>query len=160
MSDAVFKYDFTPHKTLLSNLKIGIVTAMWNSDVTSELYRGALDTLISLGVSNKNVIELQVAGAFELPLGASQLIHKSHCDGVIALGCVIKGDTPHFDYVCDGATQGIMTLMLATQKPIGFGLITTLNHQQALERTGGIHGHKGREAAETVLQQLIEYQNL
>ena len=95
-----------------------------------------------------------------MPLGASQLIHKSYCDGVIALGCVIKGDTPHFDYVCDGATQGIMTLMLATQKPIGFGLITTLNHKQALERTGGIHGHKGREAAETVLQQLIEYQNL
>jgi len=160
VSDAVFKYDFSPHKFLLSNLKIGIVTAMWNSDITSELKNGANSKLVELGIKPHNIIKIDVAGAFELPLGASQLINISRCDGVIVLGCVIKGDTPHFDYVCDGATQGIMSVMLKTQKPIGFGLITTLNNQQALERTGGIHGHKGTEAAETVLQQLIEYQNL
>lgn len=133
---------------------------MWNADITSLLNQGAIKTLLNLGVKEHNIKQLNVAGAYELPLGALKLFSNSRCDGVIALGCVIKGDTPHFDYVCEGATQGIMKLMLEVQKPVGFGLITTLNKEQAFERTGGVHGHKGQEAAETVLHQLIEYQNL
>ncbi len=133
---------------------------MWNQDITSALKEGAIDRLLHLGVKLNNIFLLDVPGAFELPLAASQLFKQKHCDGVIALGCVIKGDTPHFDFVCQGATQGIMSVGLEVQKPLGFGLITTFTHQQALERTGGIHGHKGVEAAETVIQQLIEYQNL
>lgn len=160
MSDAVFKYDFSPHTFFLSTQKIGIVTAMWNLDITSELKTGAEKALYNAGVKQSNIVRLDVPGAFELPLGALKLIKQSHCDAVITLGCVIKGDTPHFEYVCDGATQGIMSIIIQHNKPIGFGLITTLNHQQALDRTGGIHGHKGVEAAETVLQQLIAYQNL
>ncbi len=160
MSDAVFKYDFPPHAFFLSTQKIGIVTAMWNLDITSELKSGAEKALETAGILPSHVIHFDVPGAFELPLGALKLLTQSHCDAVIALGCVIQGDTPHFDYVCDGATQGIMSIITQYQKPIGFGLITTLNHQQALERTGGKHGHKGVEAAETVLQQLIAYQNL
>ncbi len=160
MSDAVFKYDFTPHIHFLTNQKVGIVTAMWNQDITSVLKHGAIESLLGLGIKPHNVFQINVPGAFELPLGALQLFKQKHCDAVIALGCVIKGDTPHFDYVCQGATQGIMSLGLQVEKPIGFGLITTLTHKQAVERTGGIHGHKGVEATETVLQQLIEYQNL
>ena len=133
---------------------------MWNHDITSELKSGAEQALQSAGILSSHVVRFDVPGAFELPLGALRLFNQSHCDAVIALGCVIQGDTPHFDYVCDGATQGIMSVIIQIQKPIGFGLITTLNHQQAVERTGGMHGHKGVEAAETVLQQLIAYQNL
>ncbi len=160
MSDAVFKYDFSPHAFFLSTQKIGIVTAMWNLDITSELKTGAEQALLSAGIQPTHVVQFEVPGAFELPLGTLRLFNQCHCDAVIALGCVIQGDTPHFDYVCDGTTQGIMSIIIQIQKPIGFGLITTLNHQQAVERTGGIHGHKGVEAAETVLQQLIEYQDL
>ena len=133
---------------------------MWNLDITSELKSGAEQALYKAGIKQSNLVTLDVPGAFELPLGALKLLKPAHCDAVVVLGCVIKGDTPHFDYVCDGATQGIMSIITQYHKPIGFGLITTLNHQQAVDRAGGIHGHKGVEAAETVLQQLIAYQNL
>lgn len=133
---------------------------MWNHDITSELRLGAEQALYNAGIKESNIVRIDVPGAFELPLGAINLLKQRHCDAVVTLGCVIKGDTPHFDYVCDGATQGIMSIIIQHHKPIGFGLITTLNHQQALDRTGGVHGHKGVEAAETVLQQLIAYQNL
>lgn len=160
VSDAVFQYDFSPHAFFLSTQKIGIVTAMWNLDITLELKKGAKQALHNAGVKPSNVVCIDVPGAFELPLGALKLIKQSHCDAVVALGCVIQGDTPHFDYVCEGATQGIMSVMIQFHKPIGFGLITTLDYQQAVDRTGGKHGHKGVEAADTVLQQLISYQNL
>lgn len=160
MSDKVFKFDYSPYQHLISKYKVGIATSMWNIDITSELKKGALESLLAMGVSKSHIESIDIPGAFELPLAAQILFDKSDVDAVICLGCVIKGDTPHFDYVCDGATKGVMDVTLKNKKPVGFGLITTLNEVQAWERTGGIHGHKGKEAAETVIQQLIAFENL
>lgn len=160
MSNAGFQYHFSPHSQLIGSLKIGIVTSVWNESITNLLRDGAVNRLLSLGVAQNNISTLSVPGAFELPLGASQLFEKSQCHAVLCLGCVIKGDTPHFDFVCQGATDGIMRVGLDYKKPCVYGLITTFNEDQARERAGGAHGHKGIEAVDTALQQIIEYQKL
>lgn len=129
---------------------------MWNDHVTSPLLDGAKSQLVSLGVASTNIIELLVPGAFELPFGAQILFEKhKELDAVICLGCVIKGETPHFDYVCQGATTGIMEVGLKYNKPCIYGLITVNNLEQAQERIGGSHGHKGIESAQTAIIQII-----
>lgn len=133
---------------------IGIVTAAWNEHITGLLKQGALETLAANGVSADRIRILDVPGSFELPLGAQKLAQLSEVDAVITLGCVIKGDTPHFDYVCQAATMGILEVGLKYNKPVVFGVITVNNENQALERAGGRHGHKGCEGALTALQML------
>lgn len=129
---------------------------MWNEHITSPLLDGAKSQLASLGVANSNIIELFVPGAFELPFG-SQILFEKHLelDAVICLGCVIKGETPHFDYVCLGATQGIMNVGLKYNKPCIYGLITVNTLEQAKDRIGGNQGHKGIESAQTAIIQII-----
>lgn len=160
MSNAGFQYQSSQQPHLLESLKIGIVTSVWNSEITDKLKLGAKERLIASGIRDQNIFTLSVPGAFELPLGAAKLFDAHHLDAVLCLGCVIKGDTPHFDFVCQGATEGIMRVGLDFKKPCVYGLITTFTEEQAWDRTGGQHGHKGMEAAETALQQIIEYQNL
>lgn len=132
-------------------IKIGVVVSIFNDEVTSKLEDGALDYLESC---ENVIIELvRVPGAVEIPLTCQWLFDRS-CDGVVALGAVIRGETSHYDYVCMSVTQGITQVMLQNKKPIAFGILTTENEKQALERVGGKHGHKGEEAAQVVMEML------
>ena len=123
--------------------------------MTGRLLNGALDELKQWGITEQNIVVLPVPGAFELPWGAQHLFEENQVDAVLTLGCVIKGDTPHFDFVCLGATNGVMQVGLKYNKPCVFGLITTLTEDQAEDRVGGRNGHKGKEAAQTAIFQLI-----
>ncbi len=135
-----------------STLKVGIVVAEWNYDITSKLLKGAYDTLIANGVKPINIIVKWVPGSFELVFGARMLSEDYDLDAVIVLGCVIRGDTPHFEYVCSGVTQGITQLNLTEEIPFIFGLLTNDTMQQSIDRSGGIHGNKGDEAAVTAIK--------
>lgn len=135
-----------------SGMRFGIVVADWNREVTGALLNGAINTLRNHGVNNEDIITRHVPGTFELTLGAQWLAEYDDLDGVICLGCVIQGETPHFTYICQGVTQGITQLNLDYNIPFIFGVLTTLTLQQALERAGGVHGNKGDEAAVTAIQ--------
>jgi 6,7-dimethyl-8-ribityllumazine synthase len=141
-------------KLKLGNKKFAIVVAEWNEEITEPLFQGARDALIQLGVKKSNIIRKNVPGSFELPLAAQWEADKKDISAVICLGCVIQGDTPHFDYVCQGVTYGIMKVSLKTNKPVAFGVLTTLNKHQAMDRAGGKLGNKGEEAALTVVKML------
>lgn len=133
--------------------KIGVVTARFNNPVTEKLEKGALDQLMAHGVSEDNIMAVRVPGAVEIPLAAQKLLDLG-CDGVVAIGAVIRGDTAHFDYVCNSVERGCTELQLQYKKPIGFGVITTENAEQAYARCGGDKGNKGAEAAEVVIEML------
>ncbi len=138
----------------LSSKKFAIIVAEWNENITGALYDGAYQALLSLGAKKNNIIRKDVPGSFELPLAAQWMAEKKDIDGVICIGCVIQGDTPHFDYICQAVAYGVMKLNLKTSKPIIFGVLTVLNKQQALERAGGKLGNKGEEAAVTLVRML------
>jgi len=128
--------------------------AEWNEDITEALYEGARDGLIQLGVKKTNIIRKNVPGTFELTVGALWMAEKKEIDAVICLGCVIQGDTPHFDYICQGVAYGITEVNIKTRKPVIFGVLTTLTKKQAVERAGGKLGNKGEEAAVTAVKML------
>lgn len=134
--------------------RIAIVASRFNNEITDRLLKGCLSELLKSGVKKENISVAWVPGAFEIPIVAQELILRKKCDGVIALGAVIRGETPHFDYVCDGLVQGIMKLQLKFRKPVAFGVLTTNTDKQAMERSGGKQGNKGRECAQVVLQIL------
>ena len=135
-----------------SNMRFGIVVSEWNSNITGALLQGAIATLKKHGAKEENMIVQTVPGSFELTYGSAQMIKSGKVDAVIALGCVVRGDTPHFDYVCAGATQGIAYLNATTDVPVIYGLITTNNMEQAEERSGGKLGNKGDECAITAIK--------
>lgn len=134
--------------------KVGIVYAEWNDKITYALRDGAIKTLLENGVEQKNIVLASVPGSFELIYGASQMVKSGEFDAVIAIGCVIRGDTPHFDYICEGVTAGLSRLNVEYDTPVIFGLITTNNMLQAEERSGGRLGNKGDECAVTALQMM------
>ena len=136
----------------LTGLKIGIIQAVWNEEITNILREGAEGLLIERGLKPSQLIHVRVSGAMELPLAALWLLEK--VDGVIVLGCVVRGGTPHFEYVCQGTTQGIIDVQLKIQKPVIYGLLTVNTEEEAWDRAGGKYGNKGREAGATLLQQL------
>jgi len=138
----------------LSKKTIAIVVAEWNEAITGALYEGAYKGLIDLGIDKKNIERVNVPGTFELTLGALRMAEKKNIDAVICLGCVIQGETPHFDYICQAAAYGITEVNIKTGKPVIFGVLTTLNKKQALERAGGKYGNKGEEAAVTAIKML------
>ena len=140
-------------KSLLKK-KFAIVVAEWNEEITGALYEGAVDGLVANGIKKENIIRKDVPGTFELTLGAQWMADKKDIDAVICLGCVIQGETPHFDYICQAVAYGITEVNLKSKKPIIFGVLTTLNQKQALERAGGKYGNKGEEAALTALKML------
>lgn len=134
--------------------KIGFVVAEWNANITKSLLEAAYQNLLNEGVKGENIIIKSVPGAFELSLGAQYMAQISNIDAVIVLGCVIMGDTPHFDYICQSVSYGITEVGLKYNKPVIFGVLTTLTLEQAQERCGGKHGNKGHEAAMTALKML------
>jgi 6,7-dimethyl-8-ribityllumazine synthase len=155
VSTASFSFDFSEHLNEIKSFRLGITWSIWNEHITGRLLNGALDELKQWGITEQNIVVLPVPGAFELPWGAQHLFEENQVDAVLTLGCVIKGDTPHFDFVCLGATNGVMQVGLKYNKPCVFGLITTLTEDQAEDRVGGRNGHKGKEAAQTAIFQLI-----
>jgi 6,7-dimethyl-8-ribityllumazine synthase len=135
-----------------SKMRFGIVVSDWNSHVTHALLDGAVKTLKKHGATGNNIIVKHVPGSFELTLGAQFLAEYDDLDAVICLGCVIQGETPHFNYICQSVTYGITKLNLEYNIPFIFGVLTTLNMEQALDRAGGKHGNKGDEAAVTAIK--------
>ena len=146
-------YDFN-QVPQANQMRFGIVVSEWNPAITGALLEGAVNTLKRHGAQEENIIVKTVPGSFELTFGSHCLIESGQVDAVIALGCVIRGDTPHFDYVCMGATQGIAQLNATSQVPVIFGLITTNNLAQAEERAGGKLGNKGDECAVTAIKMV------
>ena len=138
----------------LKGKRIGIVVSEWNDQITDSLLAAAHQVLVEQNAKTKNIIVKYVPGSFELPLGAQLLASEKNIDGVICLGCVIQGETPHFDFICDAVANGITTVGLKFNKPVVFGVLTTNNLQQALDRAGGKHGNKGEEAANSLIKML------
>ncbi|EIM74082.1 6,7-dimethyl-8-ribityllumazine synthase [Nitritalea halalkaliphila LW7] len=143
----------------ISGKKFGIVVSEWNDSITEALYSGALDTLLRHGAKKENLYRYDVPGSFELTLGAQYLAQEEEIDAVICLGCVIQGETRHFDFICDAVAHGITEVGMKYNKPVIFGVLTPDNQQQALDRAGGKHGNKGDEAAITAIKMLGFFQS-
>ena len=137
-----------------SGMKFGVVVSEWNEQVTASLLEGTLETLKKHKVSEENIYVRTVPGSFELPFGARVVGESFSPDAVICLGCIIKGETSHFDYICQGVTQGITELNLDYDIPYIYGVLTTDTLQQALDRAGGKYGNKGDEAAITAIKMV------
>ena len=150
-----YKKDTLPN---VSNLKFGIVVSQWNKEITDGLFNGAYSTLIDCGVLEKNIKKLEVPGSFELIFG-TKILSKKNVDAIICLGSVIKGETKHFDYVCQGVTNGIKDLNISLGIPVIFGVLTDNTMDQAINRSGGKHGNKGVEAAITAIKMADLNQN-
>ena len=133
------------------NLTVGLVVSEWNEDITESLYSGAYDTLVERGVISNNIKRINVPGSFELVYGSKKMI-QSNVDVVIAIGCVIKGETEHFNYICHSVSNGIIDLNINFNTPVVFCVLTDNNKQQSVDRSGGKHGNKGVEAAITALK--------
>lgn len=137
-----------------STMRFGIVVSEWNSTVTGALLQGAVDTFLRHGVKEENLITMTVPGSFELVYGSARMVKSGQVDGVVAIGCVIRGDTPHFDYICEGTTQGLADLNREGSVPVIYGLLTCNTMQQALDRCGGELGNKGDECAVTAIKMV------
>ena len=137
-----------------SNKIVGIVVSEWNTPITQSMLKSATETLIAAGVKETDIIIEYVPGTVELTFGAKVLIEESLAHAVIVLGCVIQGDTRHFDYVCDSVTQGITQLNINYPTPVIFGVLTTDNLEQAEARAGGTHGNKGEDCAIAALKMI------
>ena len=138
----------------IDDKKFAIVVSEWNDKVTEALYEAAKSTLLKHGAVEENIIRKNVPGSFELTLGAQWMARDEGIDAVICLGCVIQGETRHFDFICEAVAQGITEVGLKFNKPVIFGVLTPDNEQQALDRAGGKHGNKGDEAAITAIKML------
>jgi 6,7-dimethyl-8-ribityllumazine synthase len=138
----------------ISDKRFAIVVAEWNEEVTEALCSGAYKTLLEYGAKAENIVRANVPGSFELTLGAQIYAQKAEIDAVIAIGCVIQGETKHNDYINHAVAQGLTNVSLKYNKPVIFGVLTPNTQQQALDRAGGIHGNKGDEAAMTAIKML------
>jgi 6,7-dimethyl-8-ribityllumazine synthase len=134
--------------------KFAIIVSEWNEEVTESLYNGALETLLKYGAKRPHIYRKNVPGSFELPLAAQWMAQVDEIDAVICIGCVIQGETKHFDFICQAVAQGITEVGLKYNKPVIFGVLTPNTQQQALDRAGGKHGNKGDEAAITAIKML------
>ncbi len=154
MTTDLSKYDATtlPGADVLKRQRYAIIVADWNSDITYPMAQGALETLEKHGVDEDNIVILHVPGTVELTYAAARTINEyADMDAIIVIGCVIQGDTPHFDYVCQSVTQGVAILNAQGHVPVIFSVLTTLDKQQALDRAGGKLGNKGIEGAVTAI---------
>ncbi|MFV8373963.1 6,7-dimethyl-8-ribityllumazine synthase [Flavobacterium sp. LB1P71] len=129
------------------DFRFGIVVSEWNDSITEGLYKGAIEALLENQVPARHIIRWNVPGSFELIYGSKKMLQTQNVDAVIAIGCVIQGQTKHFDFVCEGVTQGIKDLNVQTDIPVIFCVLTDNTMQQSIDRSGGIHGNKGTEAA-------------
>jgi 6,7-dimethyl-8-ribityllumazine synthase len=142
-----------------TGMKFGIVVSEWNYEVTGTLANGAVETLKKHGVLDENILIKHVPGSFELTLGGQFFAEYTDVDAVILLGCVIQGETRHFDFICQGVAKGATDLNIKYNLPVIFGVLTTANQQQALDRAGGKLGNKGDEAAVTALKMAVLQNN-
>ncbi len=138
----------------LSTSHIAVITADWNDDITHPMRDQCIEKLLSYGAVSENITQIEVPGAFELPGAAKMILSNQKVDAVICIGCVIKGETKHDEYISNAVATGIMNLSVISGKPIIFGVLTPNDHQQALDRAGGQHGNKGIEAADTCAKML------
>ena len=154
MTTDLSKYDASqlPSADVLGRQRYAIVVADWNSEITYAMAQGAMDTFVKQGVLRENIDVVHVPGAVELTYGAARLMREERIDAIIVIGCVIQGDTPHFDYVCQSVTQGVAILNAQGKVPVIFSVLTVLNRQQALDRCGGQLGNKGVEGAVTAIK--------
>ncbi|MDR0937732.1 MAG: 6,7-dimethyl-8-ribityllumazine synthase [Mediterranea sp.] len=135
-------------------MRFGIIVSEWNYNITGSLLRGALDTLKKYHVPDEHILVKTVPGSFELTFAANQMMESCDVDGIIILGCVVRGETPHFDYVCQGVTQGATQLNATADIPVIYGVLTTNTMEQAEERAGGRLGNKGDECAITAIKMV------
>lgn len=138
----------------VQTMRIGIVVSEWNNDITDNLLRGAMETLTECGASLDHLKIIYVPGSFELPSGAQMLLENSSVEAVITLGCVIRGETPHFDFVCQTCADGVKDVALKYKKPVIFGVLTDNTLEQSRARSGGNLGNKGVEAAVTAIKMI------
>lgn len=141
-------------KSILKPVSIAIVTSRFNEEITTALYEGAVARLDELGICSDNITAVWVPGAVEIPIVAQRFAELDRIDAVICLGAVIKGDTDHYQYVCEQVNYGCQQVALQTRKPIIFGILTTHNQQQAQERIGGSQGHYGRHSADCAYEMI------
>ncbi len=154
MTTDLSKYDANqlPNADVLGRQRYAIIVADWNSEITYPMAQGAVDTLVKHGVPEDNIDIMHVPGTVELTYGAARIMREERMDAVIVIGCVIQGETPHFDYVCQSVTQGVAALNAQGKVPVIFSVLTVLNQQQALDRCGGKLGNKGIEGAYTAIR--------
>lgn len=154
MTTDLSKYDANqlPSADVLGRQRYAIIVADWNSEITYAMAQGAFDTLVKHGVEEDNIDVIHVPGTVELTYGAARIMREERVNAVIVIGCVILGETPHFDYVCQSVTQGVSTLNAQGKVPVIFSVLTVLNQQQALDRCGGKLGNKGIEGAYTAIR--------
>jgi 6,7-dimethyl-8-ribityllumazine synthase len=143
-----------------SEKKFGIVVSEWNYAITGSMAKAAVETLLKHGATDQDIIIKYVPGSYELTLGAQFFVDYTDVDAIICIGCVIKGETPHFDYICQAVAQGITRVALDNSIPVIFGVLTTNNLEQAQDRSGGKHGNKGVEAAVTAIKMVALEQDL
>lgn len=137
-----------------ADFKIGICTSEWNNEITFNLQKGAVEALIKHGVKEENILQRLVPGSFELPIAADLMLKNHELDAVICLGCVIRGETSHFDYVCQSTALGVKDVSLKYSRPVIFGVLTDDNIEQSRARSGGKYGNKGIEAAISALKMI------
>ena len=154
MTTDLSKYDVNqlPSADVLGRQRYAIIVADWNSEITYAMAQGAVDTFLKHGVADENIDLIHVPGTVELTYGAARIMKEERVDAVIVIGCVIQGETPHFDYVCQSVTQGVAMLNAQGKVPVIFSVLTVLNQQQALDRCGGKLGNKGIEGAYTAIR--------
>ena len=154
MTTDLSKYDSNqlPSADVLGRQRYAIIVADWNSEITFAMLQGAIDTLLKHGVSEENIDVMHVPGTVELTFGAARIMREERINAVIVIGCVIKGDTPHFDYVCQSITEGVTRLNVMGVTPVIFSVLTVTDKEQARERAGGELGNKGVEGAVTAIR--------
>ena len=155
MTTDLSKYDANtlPNADVLKRQRYAIIVADWNSEITFALAQGAIDTFRKHGVEEENILVQHVPGTVELTYAAARMIEEyADMDAIVVIGCVIQGDTPHFDYVCQSVTQGVTILNAQGNVPVIFSVLTALDKQQALDRSGGRLGNKGVEGAYTAIR--------
>lgn len=158
MSSNIFSYtkDQSTPVPDASEMRFGIIVTEWNNNITDKLLEGAVSEFKRHGVTENSLSICRVPGSFELIFAAQQMARYGHVNGIIIMGCVVRGDTPHFDYICEGVTQGIAQLNAEGDIPVIFGLLTVNNMEQAEERAGGRLGNKGEEFAVTAIK-MVDY---
>ena len=156
MSSADKNLDLHENRNLqsIAGKKVGLVVSEWNSDVTDKLIEGCLEALKAHGLTDNDLQTTYVPGSYELSFGAQKLAQKESIDGVVVLGCIIQGETRHFDFISSAVAHGITDVSLKYDKPVIFGVLTPDNQEQALDRAGGKHGNKGYEAGITLVKML------
>ncbi len=153
--------EFTPFEfSSAQNTRIGIVVSEWNDRITDSLLKGAQECLLEHGIKEENILVKHVPGSFELPLGAKWMLEHSSVDAVICIGCVIQGETRHFEFISQAVADGIMNVGLEFSKPVIFSVLTCNTMEQAEDRAGGKHGNKGVEGAVSCLKMLALSENI